>query len=301
MKRVFHTVLVLFLLSTFVFAGEPVINGSTEKTFTTSFTDMASSTGKEKGTELMKAYMKIAKSINLGELKSEEEAKRKSLEAMRKKLDGKTFDQIITIAKELPDDPELEKAMEDFKKMGTSSVYQHDADIVRLKHLKYLGGIIEEFKEKTGEYPLVNGSPLQNYVHIASSHQQEYAQSGGPPYEHTKTGMREFKKILERGLNRKIDLPFDPQTVAVNKPNFYIYMTERDRYFLSVHLHDGEGVGRKVGPYYYKAEISNVSIPNENIFTYKKLLTNRVFSKRINESYTLRPPKNPEQADLLGL
>ena len=269
------------------------IDGSTQSAFETSLSQMASSLGKDKSLQLMEACMKITMSIDYGELKSREEARQKSSEAMRKKLNGKSFEQIIAMAKELPDDPQLLKEMEDFKYMGTSSEYQHDADIERLKHLKYWGGIIEEFKEKNGHYPLQNNSPTQNYVYITSPRHQQYPH-GEPPYEHTKTDITKFKEVLENGLGRKIDLPFDPQLVPVNKPNFYIYMIQGDRYFFNVHLHDGEGFGRKLGPYYYKAEISNVAIPQRNIFTFKELLSSEAFKIRINDSYIFRkPPKNP--------
>lgn len=37
---------------------------------------------------------------------------------------------------------------------GTDKRYQHDVDIVRLNHLTELATYIEEYQDKTGEYPL---------------------------------------------------------------------------------------------------------------------------------------------------
>ena len=241
--------------------------------------------------------MKIANSLDLGELKSQEEARQKGMAAMSKMLNGKSFDQVVTMAGELPDDPKLLKAFKEMESMGTTSEYQHDADIVRLKHLKYLGALIEEFKEANGHYPLQSVSPNQNYVHIASHRQLEHVPAG-PPHEHTKTDIEKFTEILETGLRRKIDLPFDPQLVPVNKPNFYMYMIQGNRYFLAVHVHDGEGIGNKLGPHYYKAEISNIAIPERNVFTYDELLVNQAFLMRINENFMRGAPKNPDQAEI---
>ena len=300
MKKLSGIFFILFLLPACVMTNEILIDGSSFSTFEKSLDQMASSLDKDKSSQLKGAIFKIVMSMDYGELKTQEKALQKYFEAMSKKLNGKSFKQIIAMAKELPepDDPQLLKAMEDVKKMGTSSEYQHDADIVRLKHLKYWGGIIEEFKEKNGHYPLENYSPIQNYVYIASPSQQQYAK-GEPPYEHTETDITRFKEVLENGLGRKIDLPFDPQLFPVNKPNFYVYITVWDRYFFSVHLHDGEGFGRKLGPYYYKAEISNVAIPERNVFAYKDLLSNEAFKDRIDDSYIhFKQLKNPEQADI---
>lgn len=51
--------------------------------------------------------------------------------------------------------------------------YQKDADVIRLRHLKYLGGIVEEYKMKTGKYPLQGETKSQNYVFIVNTYKSD--------------------------------------------------------------------------------------------------------------------------------
>ncbi len=288
--------------------NEIVIDGSSPRAFQTSLERLASSLSEEKQTQLMESIMKLSMNIDVGSVKSQEETRQKVQEKLCGMLNGKTFEDIVAISQGLAIDERTKTALNDLKKMGTGSVYQHDADIVRLKHLKYLCELIREYYMKVGHYPLqylvkAGHDPLQsdiqldNYVYIASPSQRKYTESG-LPYNHIKTDLEKFKMVLEKGLGRKINLPFDPQLVPVNKPNYYLYMVKEDRYFLAVHLHNGEGFARKVGPYYYKVEVSNIAIPERQIFTYDGLMTNSEFSRRVKEKYIIKPAKNPEQADI---
>jgi hypothetical protein len=72
-------------------------------------------------------------------------------------------------------------------------------------------------------------------------------------------------------------LPFDPQRIAVNKPNFYVYMIVGDTYFLAVHTHEAFPFARRIGKYYCKVEISNRAIPERMIWKYDKLLSSEAF------------------------
>ena len=211
--------ILILMLQHAAISNDIIIDGSSQESFQKSLSKLSTSLDEKKSAQFMKAYMKIAKSLNLGKFESQEDARQKINQAMSKILDGKSFKQIVAMAQDLPDDPQTEEVMKDMKQMGTSSDYQHDADIVRLKHLKYLGSIIEEYKAKTEKYPLQNNTSIQNYVHIASPLQQKYAQDG-PPFEHIKTDVSKFQSELEKGLGRKVNMLFDTQLVPVNK-NFF--------------------------------------------------------------------------------
>lgn len=140
---------------------------------------------------------------------------------------------------------------------GMEASYQHDADIFRLRHLKYYGELIQEHREKTGEYPLEGESEYQNYVHIAAPHQQKYANKR-PPFTHTFTDLERFRKELAEGLERKIDLKFNPQKVPLSAPNFYIYMIDGDSFFFAIHLYNKRSFANPLGEHYHKLEITNV-------------------------------------------
>jgi hypothetical protein len=139
---------------------------------------------------------------------------------------------------------------------GTSEDLQHDFDIARLRDLETLSGYIEEYRARAGKYPFQGDVPFPNYVFIATEQQQQYAQ-GGPPYEHRKTPAVDFLRELQAVLGEDVALPFDPQRVPVNKPNFYVYMVVDDNYFLAVHVHNAFPFAQKVADYYYKVEVTN--------------------------------------------
>lgn len=84
------------------------------------------------------------------------------------------------------------------------------------------------------------------------------------------------------GLGRKIFIPFDPQRVAVNKPNFYIYMIRGKTYYFAVHLHEEFPFARKIAPFYYKLEISNDPNPANQIWDYDALMQNSEFAAAIS-------------------
>ena len=163
--------------------------------------------------------------------------------------------------------------------------FQHDADIFRLRHLRYYGELIAEFYEKTGRYPLQGKSPHPHYVHIAAPHQEQYAQ-GGPPYEHKRTGVEEFRNELEAGLGRKVDFKFDPQKVPVAAPCFYIYMIEGDECFFAVHLFNERSFANPVASHYNKVEFTNVAPSRKGLWRSSGLLENHDFITALNETPT---------------
>lgn len=165
---------------------------------------------------------------------------------------------------------------------GPLEDYQHDMDIVRLKDIKALGALIEEYRSQSGHYPLVGAAEVPNYIFIATKEQKQFIR-GKPPYEHVVTDVKEFIKEMEKGLGRKIEIPFDPQRRPVNKPNCYIYMVQGETYTLAVHLHNNYPFARKIKEFYYKLEVSNVPNPNMKIWAYEALVKNKKFQEAIAE------------------
>lgn len=165
---------------------------------------------------------------------------------------------------------------------GTDERYQHDADIVRLNHLTELATYIEEYKDKTGEYPFVSGSEIPSYTYIASADQMKYINEK-PPYEHTEHDVNELITILEDELEKEINMPFDPQKSPVNKPNFYIYMTHENYYVLAIHLHNEFSFSQKIAPHYNKLQVSNIPNQDFGVWNYSSLIKNDDFNMAINE------------------
>lgn len=165
--------------------------------------------------------------------------------------------------------------------------YQHDADIFRLRHLKYYGELIKEYHTKTGRYPLQGASEHQNYVYLAAPHQKKYIQ-GSPPQQHEVTDVEAFRKELEAGLSRKVDLKFDPQKVPIGAPNFYIYMIEDDAFYLAVHLYNERLFCNPLDKHYHKLEITNGESGHQGLWNVDALMTDPSFITALNET----PHKN---------
>lgn len=163
-----------------------------------------------------------------------------------------------------------------FLKKGTSSAYQHDADIIRLNDLKIIAGYLQEYYENNQTYPLIGASEVPIYVYIATKNQQKYIK-GGPNTPHTVVPVVTFIEELEKGIGRKIELPFDPQKVPDKKPNFYIYMVSGQTYNIAIHLHQEFEFTRKITNGYNKVEVSNNPNPAHAIWSPKELFSNQNF------------------------
>lgn len=162
------------------------------------------------------------------------------------------------------------------KTNGGEAFYQHDMDIARLRDLRSLGGMIERYRSRNGAYPLQDGSTIPTIVYIATREQRGSIQ-GAPPYTHKVVAVRQFIQALREGLGDPVELPFDPQRVAVNRPNFYEYMVVGDTYFLAVHTHEAFGFARKVSAHYCKVEVSNKPIPSRKVWEYRTLMDDECF------------------------
>ena len=151
--------------------------------------------------------------------------------------------------------------------------FQDDADIYRLRHLKYYGELIEEYKATTGKYPFQHIAKVPLYVFIAHDKQIENTKQENPN-PHEIITFEELIKEIEDKLGRKIDQFFDPQYVPVNKPNYYMYMIRNNQYFFAVHVSKYYEFSTKIADNYYKVEVSNFPIENTNIQIPRELFTN---------------------------
>ncbi|TKJ38827.1 MAG: hypothetical protein CEE38_03760 [Planctomycetes bacterium B3_Pla] len=172
-----------------------------------------------------------------------------------------------------------------FKFRAAAEAFQLDADVIRLRHLKHYGMLIEEYHEKTGVFPYQNTAEVEVYVHVANDRQAAYAKDG-PPIPHKMIPFAKFVSELESGLGRPIKERYDPQFAPLHKPNFYIYMVYKDCYFFAVHLHQPFPFAKKVGENYYKAEISNAANERNKASLPQHLFASPEFKKAIEAPVT---------------
>lgn len=131
-------------------------------------------------------------------------------------------------------------------------------------------------------YPFANQSASPIYVEIATPIQQSFI-NNKPPAPATVKPMKAFVEELEKGLNQYINEYYDPQYAPDNKPNFYIYMIDKQNYHLAVHTFSPFSFARFVGLNYHKVEISNIKNRSFNIMTLQELLDNQDFQKEMNK------------------
>ena len=137
-----------------------------------------------------------------------------------------------------------------------ASEFQKDADIVRLRHIQHYGNLITEYNRKSGTFPLMGETHLPTYVLIASPEQFDDIQER-LPIEYRSLSFVHLVQELERVLGRQIDEYYDPQFEPDGKPNFYIYMTEGESYYLAVHTDEAFAFSNPISQGYNKVEISN--------------------------------------------
>jgi len=163
------------------------------------------------------------------------------------------------------------------------TMFQKDADIVILRHLKYYGRLIDEYHEITGKYPLQQVMPMPFYVCVANDQQMEFVelQPEGP---HAEVPFSVFVKQIESALGREINEYYDPKDQPVYKPNFYVYRIHNDTFYFTAYVHRPYSFARKVAESYYKVVISNSPDPENKIFSPEKLFNSPEFNKEINKT-----------------
>lgn len=165
---------------------------------------------------------------------------------------------------------------------AAEEAFQRDADIIRLRHLEHYGTLIEEYRDKTGKFPLQDSVGVPVYVHIANDEQIAFTKNG-PPTPHKVVSMSDFVVDLESGLERTIKEYYDPQFRPYKKPNFYIYMFHDNAYFFAIHVHQAFPFARKVGEDYHKIEISNMANANNGACDPELLFAATEFTKERNK------------------
>lgn len=126
-------------------------------------------------------------------------------------------------------------------------IFQQDADLVRLADLAYWTGLIEDYQQKTGHYPLQNALQATDdiiLVKVATRFQRQYLSAGGKHYvaamDNNRNGrfnektMQQFVSVLEAGLNKSIDEKYDIQKVPTASPIGYNYFVTKDGYLFWV-------------------------------------------------------------------
>jgi len=150
----------------------------------------------------------------------------------------------------------LTKYNQDRNPEYTSAAFQKDADIVRIRHLKHYGELIEKYYAAKGKYPFQVKGDDPNYVYIAHD-EQEKAVKGDSDFPHDVIPLKEFIAEMEAALGYEITEYYDPQERPDYKPNFYIYKVYQDSYYFAIHVHQPFSFAKKLGEFYYMVEISN--------------------------------------------
>lgn len=271
------------------------IDGSTAQSYVESMLAMAKGARPEALKEFEIAILKISLDIS-GTASSADDVSHNVNELLGKKLNKMTFNEVLDLGATIKANKETRNIIKDFKETGTSKDYQHDADIVRLQHISYLGDLIERYIDITGAYPLA--SDEEKYVFFVSPSQEQYA-SGNKMFKDNLARLEEFKDSIESVLDIEMIIPFDPQLEPVNKPTFYVYRADKSGYTLTGHLFSGKGISKKINKYYYELNISNNEIKKDNIYTYQTISNMTRFKKRISAQFKIAAPKNPEQQGVI--
>ena len=134
-----------------------------------------------------------------------------------------------------------------------------EIDSARIKNTHAIAGLIEQYKEETGHYPLekqVRGDRRSIQVKI-----------GHPPVTNSKViklegpyidevHFSEFKKELQRVLGDVV-IPLDPKTIAFSGTNFSIYAVYKNTYYVSCLLNYYHKHVRVIGKNQFKYEVTS--------------------------------------------
>ncbi len=123
--------------------------------------------------------------------------------------------------------------------------FRADADTARLEHLIYWAGLIDEYHDRTGRYPLqdwIQEGEDARLVRIINKTQRRYAVKGGDKYMPAadvdpkgifpEAGMKDFIATLQAGLKRVVAEKYDIQQIPTTAPVGYYYFATRDGYVL---------------------------------------------------------------------
>jgi hypothetical protein len=126
---------------------------------------------------------------------------------------------------------------------SAEELYQHDADMIRARHLVEWAQIIEAYYMKAGRYPLQRRAKGDEIllVQIATREQQVYLDPKGPKYARkidnksprfTSVSVKDFVAEIEGVLGRDIHERYDPQRVPTGAPIYLSYFANKDGYLI---------------------------------------------------------------------
>lgn len=185
---------------------------------------------------------------------------------------------------------------------GTSKSMQQDFDKIRLDHILIISGLVNEYKEKVGYFPFANRSEKPIVVTIASEKQIEEDNGNSPifidlnsratdghvpeqPKSIEKVTLQEFNEELEKGLQRKVTIPINPQKVPVNKSCLYIYTYYLGVFDVTTFLHNEFAFTRPLGQFNNKITVGSRSYPYSAIWTPEDLMKQEEFRKFFQSSF----------------
>lgn len=125
--------------------------------------------------------------------------------------------------------------------------FQNDADIARLEHLEYWTWIIEEYSNKTWEYPFQKSLKVEDniwLVRISTKDQQQFFDKNSvnynqqfdnnPTWFFQEYSVKEFVTELEWKLWRNIEEKYDIQKYPTKSPIWYNYFVTKNWYLFWV-------------------------------------------------------------------
>ncbi len=125
----------------------------------------------------------------------------------------------------------------------TRTMYQQDADLIRLEHLEYWTALLDEYHQRKGHYPLQKRLQERadiGLVKIATPQQLSYLSPGSLDYDERldnninnrfiEFSMADFVSTLESGLGRVVLEKYDAQRVPTSSPVGYNYFVNTDGY-----------------------------------------------------------------------
>lgn len=160
--------------------------------------------------------------------------------------------------------------------------YQDDADIIRIQHFDYYLNIINQYHSITGRYPYEGELDAPGYVFIMTDEQEKYFKDTNP-YTHYSIDDKHFFQELRSVVDQNIIERYDPQKVPTRRPNFYMYLINDDKYYLAVHLNDGNLFAKKIGKNYFKLEASNNHSEENKTYSYEYLSNNEDYNKLVTQ------------------
>ena len=101
---------------------------------------------------------------------------------------------------------------------GMEQKYQSDMDRVRISHIDYLNTLILEYKNKSGQFPLQ--AKIQNKdIQVVITHREipGWLAEQNKQLPVDSYSSYQLENDIEKVLGRNIQMPSDPQNVALNR------------------------------------------------------------------------------------